>query len=662
MYCKLSEASPITIGLLAHVDAGKTTFAEQLLYHASGIKTRGRVDHQDAFLDSHEMERARGITIFADQAVMKYNEQSYQLIDTPGHVDFSAEMERALQVMDYAVVILSAVEGIEGHTETVWQLLQEYGIPTFIFINKIDRTGADVQRVLKALRQQFSPDMLYLANGLDQSMLPEEVITAVAERDEALMEAYLEDNIYPGQVLATLKQMVKERVVFPVMSGAALLDQGIAEWMQTMQLLMESTYEVNAVFRARVYKVRHELQGTRLTFMKILAGKLRVREDLCYSTSEHEELSQKITSIRIYHGGKYTSCDEASAGQLVAVTGLTDATIGLGIGNHSDQVESRLVSALKSKVVFNLGISSREVLRYFMILQAEDPTLQVTWEDKLEEIHVHVMGMIQLEVLQQVVLDRFQLKVSFSNPEILYKETIADIVIGCGHFEPLKHYAEVHLRLAPAKRGEGITYRSTCHVEQLSTGYQHLVGQHLLEKDHRGVLTGSPVTDLYITLLTGAAHQKHTHGGDFREATLRALRQGLEQANKILLEPYYQFKIKVDAELIGRVMSDIQLAHGEFDPPEMLGESMFIQGRAPVATFMHYAVELASFTKGKGAISMKLGGYQPCHNPEQVIARIGYDRSADPEYTSSSMFCAKGAGYSVPWDEAPSYMHLEIQE
>ncbi|WP_120465133.1 elongation factor G [Paenibacillus aceti] len=649
-----------TIGLLAHVDAGKTTFAEQLLYHTNSIRSKGRVDHQDSFLDTHELEKSRGITIFADQAMMNYQGSTYYLIDTPGHVDFSAEMERSLQVMDYAVVILSAVEGVQGHTETVWQLLRKHSIPTLFFVNKMDRTGADLQAVLEQIHQQLTPHAVMVHGELYANELEEGLVASIAEHDEQLLESYLEGSYDTEIVLNTMARLVKDSAVFPVMYGSALMDEGIDRFLRHLERLSHIEYDREAPFAARVYKVRHESQGTRLTFLKITAGRLRVRDEVQYMDHSGERIQEKVTSLRSYNGEKYTLIEEAEAGQLIAVTGLAEAAVGDGLGELRHRARYELVPALKSRVLFDPKLSVREVQRYFQMLDAEDPSLNVTWDEVLQELYIHVMGAIQLEVLEQVVLDRFKLQVAFGTPEILYKETIAGEVYGCGHFEPLGHYAEVHLKLEPGPRDSGVIFRNECHPDHLSSGYQNLVGQHVLEQEHPGLLTGSPLTDVIVTLLNGRAHNKHTSGGDFREATHRALRQGLEKAENILLEPYYMFKIKVDLELIGRVMSDIRQAHGSFNPPETSGDQAMISGTVPVATFMNYSAELASFSKGRGALSLQIGGYQPCHQSKVVIESRNYDKNADPEYTSASIFCAKGQGYSVPWDEADRHMHVQL--
>lgn len=648
-----------TIGMFAHVDAGKTTLAEQLLYMTGTIAQPGRVDHQSAFMDNHGIEKERGITVFADQAVMTYNGCTYYLMDTPGHVDFSPEMERVIQVMDAAVVVISAVEGVEGHTGTVWQLLRRYGIPVFVFINKVDRVGADVRRVLEEIRRELSADACLIEEGDDftSGVLRPALIEAIAERDETLLDFYMEHGYEAETWREAMRTLVREGRIYPCFSGSALQNIGVSHFMKQLDVLTETNYRSEGEFAARVYKIRHDDAGTRLTYMKAVSGSLQIRDELEYHTGS-EVVTEKVTGIRWVNGSRLSSVDKVKAGELFAVTGVTAAGAGDGVGALSGKTVYELVPALKSKVEFNSDIHPKDMLRCFRLLDAEDPSLSVQWEEQVQEIHIHVMGVIQLEVLQRIVLERFGYQVAFGPPEILYKETIAEETVGCGHFEPLKHYAEVHLKLEPGPRGSGIVFRNACHPDVLPVNYQHLVEQHIGERDHRGLLTGSPLTDIQVTLLKGRAHNKHTHGGDFREATYRALRQGLEKTNNILLEPYYQFKIKVDTAFVGRLMSDLTRAKASFEPPQTLGDQVVVVGSAPVATMMNYSVELAAFTHGKGMISLQFGGYDRCHNEEEVIARKGYNKDADPEYSSSSIFCAKGHGYSVPWDEADAHMHV----
>ncbi|NMO94337.1 elongation factor G [Paenibacillus lemnae] len=647
----------ITIGMFAHVDAGKTTLAEQMLYHTQSIKERGRVDHQDTYLDSHEIERARGITVFADQAVMSYKGTTYYLVDTPGHVDFSPEMERAVQIMDAAILVVSAVEGVQGHTETVWQLLHKHGIPTFFFINKIDRAGADVKRVREEIGQHLTSDICVLDESLAGGCVSEALIEHMAERDEELLDVFLEGAGDESFWLSALQRMIREHRIFPCVSGSALQDEGVKEFLDQLHQLAAVSYDETASFGGRVYKIRHDENGVRLTYVKALCGTLKVRDELMYLSGE-EEMSEKVTRLAIVNGRKLQTVDQVNAGDLFAVVGLSGAEAGQGLGTCSDKLVYEMVPTLTSKVIFDDSLNVKDVLKSFQMLDAEDPSLAVIWEERLKEIHIHVMGVIQLEVLEQLVKERFGFNVSFGPPVILYKETIAAEVKGYGHFEPLRHYAEVHLRLEPGERGSGITFHSTCHVNELSLGHQRLIQSHLEEREHHGLLTGMPLTDISVTLIKGAAHNEHTHGGDFREATFRALRQGLEKAENLLLEPYYDFKIKVDIDDLGKVMSDIQRYSGHFEAPETSGKHAVIKGRVPVATFMNYSTELASFTHGKGILQLKFGGYDVCHNEQEIIERKAYRKDADPLYTSTSIFCAKGAGYAVPWDEAEAKMHL----
>jgi ribosomal protection tetracycline resistance protein len=641
-----------TIGILAHVDAGKTTFAEQLLYHTKSIKNRGRVDHKTSFLDSHNIEKSRGITVFSDQAVFEYNSSTYYLIDTPGHADFSSEMERALKVMDYAIVIISGVEGIQCHTETVWKLIVKHKIPTFFFINKIDRVGADVNRVLEEIKTDLTKDVCFITESLNKEKMDSELIEFLAERDTILLEKYLEEDYENELWLNSMKKMIKENRIFPCLSGSALQDIGIDEFLEKLDLLTYTEYSDKGDFSGEIYKIRHDGNNNRITYIKALSGSLKVKDELFLG-----ENSEKINQIRIYNGTKFTAVDKVCAGQLFAVTGLSSASIGDGVGALTKKSKYDMVPTLKSKVIFDTSLNTKDVLNYFKILEAEDPALNVVWDEALQEIQVHIMGVIQLEVLKELIKERFNLSVEFGPCEILYKETILKEAIGYGHFEPLRHYAEVHLKLEPGERNSGITFESLCHTDDLPLGTQNLVKTHIFEREHHGILTGSPITDLKITLLTGRDHNKHTCGGDFRESTFRALRQGLESTENIILEPYYRFKIEVDLDSMGRVLSDIQRLSGSFEPPETIGNKVIITGRGPVATFMNYGMEFVSFTKGKGKLNFVFDGYDTCHNEEDVIKKIGYNKDADIEYTSTSVFCSKGQSFLVTGEDAAAYMH-----
>ncbi|MCL1699667.1 TetM/TetW/TetO/TetS family tetracycline resistance ribosomal protection protein [Lysinibacillus sp. Bpr_S20] len=641
----------VTIGVLAHVDAGKTTFSEQLLFHTNSIQARGRVDHQDTFLDNHELERQRGITIFAEQGRMTLGDDTYTLIDTPGHVDFSPEMERAIRVMDYAIIIVSAVEGLQGQTETVWQLLRQYHVPTFFFINKIDREGADVEAVLTQLQQYCSTDVLFVDEPLRSDYVSNAMMEWLAERDEQLLDAFLNDTLESSSCMAHIQTLIKQEKAFLCFSGSALKDIGIKEFISQLPLLTETHFNNEVPFQGEVFKIRHD-GHQRLTFIKALQGTLHVRDEFSFG-----DVTEKVTEIRLYNGSRYETAQEVKAGEIFAVKGISEANIGDIIGHSRNPQPYELVPTLQAKVQYEGDQHIKEVLKIFRTLEAEEPSLRVLWHEKFQEIHVHIMGVIQLEVLIEVLRERFSLDISFSEPQILYLETIATTVTGYGHFEPLKHYAEVHLLMEPNTRGTGNTFVNACHADDLSVGHQRLIEKHLFEREHHGLLTGFPVTDIRFTLLTGRAHIKHTEGGDFREATVRALRQGLEQAENVLLEPYYRFKLKAPSDFIGRMMTDIQQAAGKFDAPNLTENEAILTGRAPVATFMSYSTTFAAYTNGKGVLSLQFDGYDVCHNTEAIIAKIGYDKNADPEYTSSSIFCAKGKGYAVPWDQAEAAMH-----
>ncbi|NFR24840.1 GTP-binding protein [Clostridium sporogenes] len=644
------------IGILAHVDAGKTTFAEQILYHTKSIKIRGRVDHKNSFLDNHKIEKERGITVFSEQGTFNYKDSTYYLIDTPGHMDFSSEMERAIQVMDYAVIIISGVEGIQGHTETVWNLLRKHNIPVLFFINKIDRVGANAENVIEDIKLNFTKKVCFIDKPLNSDELSPELIEFIAEQDEYLLEKYLEDNYEKDLWLKSMKKLIKKSELFPCFIGSALQDIGIEDFLENLHVLTYTEYNEEEKFSGRVYKIRHDEQNNRLTYIKALSGSLKVKEEISLPNIEND-FCEKVNEIRIYNGDKYINVDKAEAGQIFAVTGLSSANVGDGIGTLKDKATYNMVPTLKSKVIFDESLNVKDVLKYFKILESEDPSLNIIWDEKFQEIQVYIMGVIQLEVLKNLMEERFNISIDFGPCEILYKETILDTVIGYGHFEPLKHYCEVHLKLEAAKRNSGITFESACHTDDLTTGNQNLVKTHIFERDHHGILAGSPITDLRITLLTGRAHNKHTSGGDFREATFRALRQGLEKAKNVLLEPYYSFKMEVPLDFMGRVLSDIQKLKGDFNPPETIHNKAIIKGRGPVATFLNYSVEFISFTKGKGKFNFVFDGYDICHNEKEVIEKIDYDKNADIEYTSTSIFCSKGQSFLVKYDKAEEYMH-----
>ena len=642
-----------TFGIFAHVDAGKTTFIEQILYYTKSIRKKGRVDYKEAFLDSQKVEKERGITVFSDVGTFSYDGDTYYLIDTPGHIDFSPEMERTLSILDYAILVVSAVEGIQGHTETLWNLLKNRKIPTFIFINKIDRVGADVNKVYQQLKRRFSEDICLLSNNSLMNLSDEE-IEFIAGKDEELLNLYFEDNYNNQLWINKLKFLVKERQIFVASSGSALLDQGVREFLDIFNKLTMTNYELADIFTGKVFKIRYDEKGTRITYIKALSGLLKVKDELVYNFNG-EEIREKVNEIRAYNGVKYEIKDVASEGDVFAVTGISNMKAGMGIGIEDSTEE--MIPTLTAKVLYDSTVNIKEVLKYLKILESEEKTLNVQYDEILKEMHINVMGKIQLEVLKEIIQERFNLNVEFDKPEILYKETIGNEVNGYGHFEPLRHYAEVHLKLLPGERGEGIVFENRCHNDYLTPGQQNLIKTHIFEKKHRGILTGSEIDDIKVILITGRAHIKHTEGGDFREATKRALRQGLDSAENILLEPYYNFKIEVDNQLLGRVLSDVQKMNGTFNEQQSVGDRVIITGRGPVATFMDYSLEFQALSKGKGGLSLMYGGYDICHNAEEVIERIGYNKDADPEYTSSSIFCAKGVGYSVKGDEVVNYMH-----
>ncbi|MGP3777697.1 GTP-binding protein [Halanaerobium saccharolyticum] len=646
------------IGIAAHVDAGKTTLSEALMYHSSTIRTKGRVDHQNSHLDTHPLEKERGITIFTDQAILNYQGDQYFLLDTPGHVDFSPEMERTLKVLDYLIIVVSAVEGIESHTEKVWELAAKENLPVFFFINKCDRKGASASRTLAELKEEFSQN-IFIFQDLKNEVITADLIEFAAERNEKLFELYLAEKIDSEIFLAEIKKMIKKREIFTAASGSALNDQGVKEFLRELSVLTASFYQDQDKndFKALLYKISHDQNQNRISHLKILSGSLKVRAELEYQ-KQGETLKEKITELRLYNGQEYQTVDQVKAGQIAGVLGLSEAPAGTTFGGLESLASYQQQTALKSKVIYGEEINTRKLLQAFKILEAEDPSLNVNWDSKAKEIQINVMGTIQLEILQSLLRERFNYKVDFAQPDIIYKETIRGQVRGYGHFEPLKHYAEVHLKIEAAPRNSGIVFCNQASTDDLSRGLQNLVGQHLLEKEHRGILTGSPLTDLKITLLTGRAHNKHTSGGDFKEATLRALRQGLEKADNQLLEPFYSFKIKVELDHLGRVISDIEKAKGSFESPEIKEDKAIIRGQAPVATFMDYPVELRTFTGGRGIINLKFSGYDSCHNSEQIIKSSSYDKDKDPEYSSASVFCAKGKGYTVAWEQAESEMHL----
>ena len=635
----------LNVGLLAHVDAGKTTLSESILYQSGAIRNLGRVDHQDAFLDTDEMERERGITIFSKQAVLTWKDTEITLLDTPGHVDFSAEMERVLQVLDCAVLVISGADGVQGHTETLWKLLTRYGIPVFLFVNKMDQEGTDCGKLLAELKSRFSEGCIDFGRVETGA---EEVIEEIAVCDEQTMEEYLEKG---SVAAASIRRLVAERKIFPCYFGSALHLQGVEELMNGI-CTYQMQKEYPAVFGAKVYKIARDGQGNRLTYLKVTGGTLKVKDVI-------GENGDKVNQIRVYSGEKYELLSEADAGKVCAVTGLAETYPGQGLGAEKDSELPILEPVLTYRIILPDDCNVHTMLRDLKLLEEEEPELHVVWIEKSQEIHVQLMGDVQIEILQRIIKERFGVLVEFGEGSIVYKETIAAPVEGVGHFEPLRHYAEVHLRLEPGERGSGIQFDSECSEDVLDRNWQRLVLTHLEEKEHKGVLTGSVITDMKITLTSGKAHLKHTEGGDFRQATYRAVRQGLKKAESVLLEPVYAFRLEIPSESTGRALNDIRRMYGSFEPPEMEGDMTVITGTAPVVTMRDYQKEVTAYSRGRGRVFCTLKGYERCHNAEEVIASIGYDSEADVENPTGSVFCAHGAGFVVPWNEVEDHMHLE---
>lgn len=633
------------MGILAHVDAGKTTLSEGMLYLSGRIRSMGRVDHGDAFLDTYELERERGITIFSKQAMFQWKDIQFTLLDTPGHVDFSAEMERVLQVLDCAVLVISAADGVQSHTLTLWRLLKRYDIPVFLFVNKMDRDDVDREKLMKELRERLGEGCVDI-EGIYAG--DEDKIESLAVCDEAMLEEYLEKGAVGKE---TLRRGVSARKVFPCWFGSALRAEGITELLDGLAELSPCP-SYGQDFGAKVYKISRDSQGNRLTWLKVTGGSLKVKETL-------PDVPGKVNQIRIYSGEKYELVQEAMAGTVCAVTGLDDTHPGQGIGGEKASELPVLEPVLTYRIELPDGCDVHTMLRNLRQIEEEEPQLHVVWAEETAEIHIQLMGEVQTEVLQQMVKERFGVLIGFGEGNIVYKETIKAPVEGVGHFEPLRHYAEVHLLLEPGERGSGMQFLSECAEDVLDRNWQRLILTHLEEREHKGVLTGSAVTDMRITLLTGRAHQKHTEGGDFRQATYRAVRQGLRKAESILLEPYYDFRMELPMENVGRAMSDIQRMNGSFEGPEAADGQAVLTGSAPVSEMRGYQKEFAAYTGGFGRMFCTIRGYDICHNSEDVIARIGYDADADVENTADSVFCSHGAGIIVPWYEVEEHMHVE---
>ena len=643
-----STRKQIVLGILAHVDSGKTTLSEAMLYRAGVTRRLGRVDHKDAFLDTDALEKARGITIFSKQALLTAGDTDITLLDTPGHVDFSTETERTLQVLDYAVLVVSGTDGVQSHTETLWRLLRRYHVPTFVFVNKMDLPGMERQELLAQLNRRLGEG--FVDFGAEQADRDE----ALALCDENLMDRMLD----AGQLQdADLIPAIARRHVFPCWFGAALKLEGVDALLDGLDRYTRPAPALEA-FGAKVFKVSQDEQGARLTWLRVTGGELKVKAQLT-GEADGEPWAEKANQLRLYSGAKYTLTEAIGPGQVCAVTGLTKARPGEGLGAERDSDLPVLEPVLSYQVLLPEGADVHAALGKLHRLEEEEPQLHVVWNETLGEIHVQLMGEIQLEVLRSLLTERFGLEVEFGPGGILYKETITEPMEGVGHYEPLRHYAEVHLKLEPLPRGSGMQFAADCREEVLDKNWQRLVLTHLEEKQHLGVLTGSPLTDVKITLIAGRAHLKHTEGGDFRQATYRAVRQGLMLAKSQLLEPWYAFRLEVPAENIGRAMSDIQRMEGTFDPPESGEETAVLTGFAPVSTMRSYPMEVVSYTRGRGHLSLTLDGYRPCHNAQEVIAAIGYEPEHDLDNPADSVFCAHGAGFVVPWDQVRSHMHVD---
>ncbi len=655
------------IGILAHVDSGKTTLCEQILFHTNSIRKRGRVDHKDSFFDNNVIERQRGITVFSKEGYFNYKGSNYYLIDTPGHVDFSPEMERSLKMLDYAILIVSGVEKVQSHSETIFNYLRAHNIPTIIFVNKMDRHISDKEDININLKENLSKDIFDFTNKLNSSM-SEDLIEFIAERDEELLERFLQDDFDYDLWFSKIKSLFTSCNIYPCIFGSALYDENVDILLESLDTLSETNYDENKSLLGKVYKIKNDENKQKLTFIKVLEGKLKIKDELSYKRGNNI-LREKINEIRIYKGDKFIKRDKAFAGEIVAIKGLSEAYPSSYVVYSNEEerlskIDSKendfIVPTLSTKILFDESINIKDVYSYLKIIGEEEISLNPTYSEELKEIKINIMGKIQLEVLKEVILERFSLEVDFGPCEILYKETIKEKCIGVGHFEPLRHYAEVVLKIEPEKRNNGISFESLAHVDDITIGHQNLVKTHVFERSHRGILGGYELTDVKITLLTGKEHNKHTEGGDFRQATFRALRQGLEQVENILLEPYYKFKIEVDNDYLGRVISDIQKMSGNFDIKDSSNNNSIISGRGPVSKFMDYPLELISLTKGRGRISFNYDGYDKCHNSEEVLKNRNYDKNSDKLYTSNSIFCSKGQSYTVKGEDVRNHMHCEI--
>ena len=638
----------LVLGILAHVDAGKTTLCEAMLYLSGKLKKLGRVDRRDSFLDSHSLERARGITIFSKQARMELAGGNVTLLDTPGHVDFSAEAERTLQVLDLAVLVISGVDGVQAHTETLWKLLARYGVPTFVFVTKMHLPGKGRATLLRELQARLSPGCV------DFGAAEGERLESIALCDEEAMERYLDGRLTDGEIT----RLICTRRLFPCFFGSGLRTEGVAELLEDLARYAPKR-EYGPDFAAKVYKISRDVQGNRLTWLKVTGGALKVRAPLRYQNADGETLEEKITQLRLYSGEKFEPAEEVPAGAVCAALGLSQTRPGQGLGTEADSEAPYLEPAMSYRLILPAGEDPVALLPKLMQLDQEDPQLHIVWNAALKEISVQLMGRIQAEVFQRLVKDRFDVELRLGTGRVLYRETIRNTVEGVGHFEPLRHYAEVHLLLEPLPPGSGLSFDSICPEDALDRNWQRLILTHLAEREHPGVLTGSPITDMRITLAAGRAHLKHTEGGDFRQATYRAVRQGLMQAESVLLEPWYSFVLEVPAGEIGRAISDVRAMNGDFSSPADEGDYMRLEGSAPAAKLIHYMEELLAWSHGRGRLSLSPCGYRPCLEQEKLVRELGYDPERDTENPADSVFCAHGAGVNIKWAEVPQYMHLE---
>lgn len=637
----------IILGITAHVDSGKTTLAEAMLHKTGVVRNLGRVDNGNSFLDTNSIERDRGITIFASRAELSHGATSFTLLDTPGHVDFSAETERTMQVLDYAVLVISGTDGVQSHTATLWKLLQRYEVPVFIFVNKMDLTGADKLHILDNIRSRLS---FNIADFSDSEQFAENA----AACDEELMEEFLETDTLSDEGVS---KAISQRRIFPCFFGSALKLHGIVELLDALDRYTVAG-EYSDEFGAKVYKISYDSKGSRLTHMKIMGGSLRVRSDVEYTSAAGESVTEKISSVRFYSAEKFRTADTAYAGEVCSVTGLENTYSGQGIGCIPNSERAFLEPVMTYQVILPENKNVFDALKEMRRLEDEEPQLHIVWNEQLRQIHIQLMGAVQLEVLSRLIYDRFGYEVAFGSGAVAYKETIAEAVEGMGHYEPLRHYAEVHLILEPLPLGSGLVFESAVHEDDLALNWQRLILTHLEEKKHIGTLTGSPITDVKITICGGKAHLKHTEGGDFRQATYRAVRHGLRNVENILLEPFYDYELEIPMESTGRALADLQRMSADFSSPETAGEMAVIRGSAPVAEMNDYISEVVGYTRGKGRLTCINSGYRKCHNAEEVIEKIGYDCDGDVENTADSVFCSHGAGMNIKWNEAADYMHL----